>query len=245
MSIKTLIADDDKGVRLLLSRLINKKNGFKLIGEAEDGESVLSFIENSKPDLVFLDVEMPGLNGIECAKRIIDIDPMIHIIFATAHFEYMPEAFDVYAFDYIIKPFSIERVEKTLDRIKIIRSSFTSDNEIMKSITPEKLMIKNRDSISFVDTADIILIQREDRNTVIYTMDTSYTTSESLNELEQKLNKSIFLRSHKSYLINTSYVLKIYPYGRWTYIVKLKGISKDALLTHEKCAQLQEMFGVT
>lgn len=247
MELKVLIGDDDSGMRLVLKKAIEKVEGFKLIGEAADGEAALSLFQSLKPDIVFLDVEMPKSTGLECAKKIMDMDPKTKIIFATAYAEYMPEAFQVYAFDYLVKPFKIERVFQSLERIKELNTHL-EDVYMNKIIRHEKvldkLLIKNKEGISFVDMKDIIIVQREDRSTVIYTKDNSYITSEGLSELEERLDETIFLRSHKSYIINLDMITNIYPYGRWTYCIKLKNTDKDALITYDKYNELKDMFGM-
>jgi two-component system LytT family response regulator len=216
-----------------------------VVGEAENGGRAIEVIESSHPHVVFLDVEMPELDGVECAKRILEINPDTIIIFATGHNEYMPEAFELYAFDYLTKPFKMERLFTTLERIKKVNLK-PEENSLNKIIRHEKglekLVIKNKEGISFVDMKDIIIIQREDRSTVIYTSNSSYTTSEGLSEIEDKLDKTQFLRSHKSYIINISMINKIYPYGRWTYTIKLKNTDKDALLTYDKYEELKKLF---
>lgn len=190
---------------------------------------------------------MPGCSGIECARRITDVEPKTIIIFATAHQEYMTEAFQLYAFDYLTKPFKVERVMQTLDRIKSLNKPNYGDG-IDKIIKHEKgldkLMIKNKEGISFVDTNEIVLIQREESSTVIYTKTDSFITSISLSDVEEKLDKSQFFRSHKSYIINLSLITKIYPYGRWTYVIKLKNTEKDALLTYEKYEEIKRLFSL-
>lgn len=245
MSIKVLIVDDEVGMRLILKKAIERYNDFLIAGEAEDGEAALRLFVELRPEVVFLDVEMPLLNGIECAKKITDIDPKVIIIFVTAHEEYMPEAFEVYAFDYLVKPFKVSRLNQTLDRIKNAGEIRTPvfDN-IVTSLPgiPNKLMIKNKESISFVDADEIILIQREDRSTVIYTQHDRFVTSETLGELEERLGSNLFFRCHRSYIINLGTISKIVPYGRWTYIVKLKGTEKDALMTREKYEELEKCF---
>lgn len=245
MVFRVLIADDDLGIRTVLKKAISKLEGFEICGEAEDGEAVLSTFEKLKPQIVFIDVEMPKLSGIECAKRIFDLNPRTIIIFATAHEEYMSEAFSMYAFDYIVKPFKLERVYNTLQRIKEVsnqRDSFYTEKMFKNEKGLEKLIIKNKEGISFLDIREIIIIQREDRNTVIYTIEGSYNTSEGLTEIEERLDKAYFFRSHKSYIINLSMIHKIFPYGRWTYIIKLKNTDKDALLTHDKYEELKNFF---
>ena len=247
MELKVLICDDEYGMRTVLRKAVEKVEGFQVVGEAEDGEAVLSLVEKLRPQVVFMDVEMPRLDGLECAKRILDINPKIIIVFATGHNEFMSEAFQLYAFDYIVKPFKIERVFQTMERIKAINKG-EDEQAIFKIIRYEKgldkILIKNKEGISFIDVNDIIIIQREERSTVIYTTNTSYTTSEGLSELEQRLDKTQFFRSHKSYIVNLSMLHKIYPYGRWTYIIKLKNTDKDALLTHDKYEELKAIFSI-
>ncbi len=247
MELKVLIGDDDSGIRLVLKKIIEKVQGFELIGEAADGETALSLFELYKPHIVFLDVEMPKLTGIECAAKIVDLNPKTKIIIATAHEEYMPDAFQFYAFDYLVKPFKIERVIQTLERIKTI--GIHKEEATLSKVLPNenslgKILIKNKEGISFIDMKDIIIIQREDRSTVLYTRENSYSTSEGLSELEDRLDKAMFFRCHKSYIINLSMITNIYPYGRWTYCIKLKNTTKDALITHDKYDELKTMFGL-
>lgn len=247
MGFKVLIADDEVGMRIIIKKILNKIEGFEVIGEATNGHEVLELFNEYRPNIVFLDVEMPELSGIDCAKKLVDIDPKTIIIFATAHSQYMPEAFQIYAFDYLIKPFKVERVFQTLDRIKSLNTPKITDN-LDKIIRHEKnldkIMIKNKDGISFVDAKEIVLVQREEKSTVIYTSNDSFITSASLTDIEEKLDKSQFFRSHKSYIINLSMISRIYPYGRWTYVVKLKGIDGDALLTHEKYEEIKKLFSI-
>ncbi len=245
MELKVLIVDDDDGMRLVLKKIIEKNEGFELVGEAKSGEAGLGLVEALSPHIVFLDIEMPGMGGIECAKRIMDIAPKTFIIFATAHENYMPEAFEVYASDYLIKPFKIDRILTTLQRIKEIFVNKEADAVSPPQINRDslsKLIIKSKEGISFIDCKDIIFIERENRNTVIHTLTESLTTSEGLSEIEERLDNSFFFRSHKSYIINLSMIYKIYPYGRWTYTVKFKGTDKDALLTHDRYGQLEKLF---
>lgn len=245
--LKVLIADDEAGMRHLLRKAVEKIDGFEVVGEAADGESAVSLAEKINPDVIFMDVEMPGLNGIECAKRIQDINPKVVVIFATGHEEYMPEAFELYAFDYITKPFNIQRIHQTLDRIASLLLHQKENIQVSPLYQNKsglgKIIIKNREGFSLIDEEDIILIQRENRNTVIYTSDGQrHITSEGLSELEERLDRNLFLRTHKSYIINVSMVYKIYPYGRWTYVAKLRNTDMDALITHDKFEEIQKRF---
>lgn len=244
--IRVLIGDDQAAMRNILKKAIEKTEGFQVVAEAEDGEAVLSSFEQIRPDVVFLDIEMPKVNGLLAARKICDINPKTIIIFATAHEEFMAEAFEIYAFDYLVKPFKLDRIYQSVKRIKEVKNNIYDDS-LVKIIRHEKglekILIKNKESVSFIDTKDIILILREDRSTLIYTKDSSFTSSDGLSELEEKLDKTQFFRCHKSYIVNLSMIEKIYPYGRWTYIIKLKNTDKDALVTHDKYDELKNIFG--
>lgn len=242
---KVLIADDDAGMRLVLRKLVEKAEGFQVVGEAADGPETLQLAESLRPQVVFLDVDMPVLNGVEVARQIADMDPKILLIFATAHEEYMSEAFSVYAFDYLVKPFKVERIRQTLKRVIALeqdRETVDIGNGLRHGKGLGKLMIRNKEGVSLVDMEDIVLIQREDRSTVIYTLHDRYVTSEGLTELEERLDPTRFFRSHKSYIVNLSMIRKIQPYGRWTLLIKFKETDLDALLTSERYEAMQKLF---
>lgn len=244
--IRILIADDDPGMRLVMRKLVERAEGYELVGEAEDGDRLLALYDEARPDVVLLDVEMPGMTGIECAKAIQDRNPRTILVFATAHEQYMRSAFEVYAFDYLVKPF---RTERALNTLRLIRERLSAQPAPAEPVRPAKaaasgrLMLKHRDGLSFLDIPSILLVQREDRSSVLYMEDGGrYVTSDSLSELEARLPESMFFRSHKSYIVNLNHIDSISPYGRWTYVVKLRGTDRDALITHERFEDLQSLF---
>lgn len=246
--IKVIIADDEEGMRLIERKMIAKVEGFELVGEAENGPDLLALVEQHHPQVVFLDVEMPGKTGVECAKVIQDTDPSTILIFATAHDQYMGDAFEVYAFDYLLKPFKVDRVLRTLERARDRLSRRNAEPPLPHTppaarTASGRLMLRHREGVSFINMNDILLVQREDRATVIYTVGGGrYVTSESLGETEARLDPSVFFRCHKSYIINLNHISNITPYGRWTYVVQLTGTEHDALITHEKYEELEKMF---
>ena len=246
--IRVIIADDDAGMRLIERKMIEMVEGFTLVGEAENGTELLQLTEEHHPQVVFLDVEMPGKTGVECAHQIQDMDPRIILIFATAHDQYMGDAFEVYAFDYLLKPFKLDRVLQTLKRARDRLTQPELEQPLptpaaVPTPAPGRLLLHHKEGISFVSMEDILLIQREERSTVIYTRNEGrYVTSESLGDTEAKLDPKVFFRCHKSYIINLNEISTITPYGRWTYIVRLNGTKHDALITHEKYEELERMF---
>lgn len=250
--ISILIADDDPGMRALLSGIVAKSAGYELRGVAEDGEALLEMYEKERPQAVIMDVEMPGKTGVECAHIIQDKDPRCVLIFVTAHEKYMGDAFEVYAFDYLRKPFPVERALQTLERAAVRIGDMNAREEgagrVQRPPEPRRsgrsrLMIRAREGLRFVDMDEIILVQREDRQTHIHlTQQRTFVTSDSLSEIEEKLDPGVFFRSHKSYIINLNYVDTVTPYGRWTYVVTLEGTRQDALITAEKFEELKEAF---
>ena len=253
MSIKVMIVDDEAYIRKILKTIITRNEVFEVVGECDNMTEALLVFNENKPQVVFMDIEIKGSSGIDCAKVITNIHPDTKIIFATAHSEYMANAFEMYAFDYLVKPFDKDRIEHTLERIEnIINSSAKAvQSDEMQSAVQEdkndkvkdKLMIKGKENVSFVDVEDIVLIERSDSCTHIYTANKEeYITSASLSDIEARLDDTLFMRSHKSYIINLTKVKKIEPYGRWTYVVYFKGFDKDALLTKEKYDCIRKMY---
>ena len=246
--LRVLIADDDAGMRTVMRKIIAKVEGFTLVAEAGDGKTTLELTEQLKPNVVFLDVEMPQMSGVECARAIQDMDPSIVIIFATAHDTYMGDAFEVYAFDYLVKPFKVDRVIQTLERARdrLLRRDARPVGAPVPAVpraAEGRLMLRHREGVSFVDLNDILLVQREERATVVYVADGGrFVTGDTLGEMEERLPEGMFFRTHKSYIVNINHIESISPYGRWTYIVKLRGTKQDALITHERFEELQTRF---
>ena len=245
--IRIAIADDDAGMRMVVRKLIERADDYALVGEAENGEELLALFEKTRPEVVFMDVEMPGMSGVECARLIQDKNPKTIMVFVTAHEEYMADAFEVYAFDYLLKPFRLERAMHTLDLIRQrLRESAGAQDAPQKPVSfnaPARIMLRHREGVSFVDLNDILLVQREERATVVYVADGGrFVTGDTLGEMEERLPEGMFFRTHKSYIVNINHIESISPYGRWTYIVKLRGTKQDALITHERFEELQTRF---
>ncbi len=246
---KVMLIEDEPEIRKLLRKIIERQEGFEVVAEAADFATAVTEFTKYRPDVVFVDVDLKGESGLECAKVFVELNPKLKVIFATAHSEYMANAFEIYAFDYLVKPFDIERVNRTLKRIKDslpqenAKEDDAESNHVSQSEQhKEKLLIKGKEQISFVDKKDIILIQREEGATEIITYEENFKTSASLSELEEKLPMPEFMRCHKSYIINLSAISKVEPYGRWTYVVKCKGTKETALMTAAKYEEVKKMY---
>lgn len=244
-NIRILTGDDDEGMLLVMRKIIDRAEGYELVGEARNGDELIRCFDETRPDVVLMDVEMPGMNGIECGKAIQDRNPKTIIIFATAHEEYMKNAFELYAFDYLVKPFSLDRALKTLalarERLNERRSVHAA--RPAGDAPLQRMMVKHREGVSLVNPQDILMVQREDRATAILLRDgRKLLTADPLGEIAERLEGGPFFRSHRSYIINLDQVDSILPYGRWTHVVRLRGTREDALITHEKFEELEKRF---
>jgi len=250
--IKVMVVEDEPEIRNILRKMIEKQDGFQVVADCGDFAGGITEYMKYRPEVVFMDIDLKGESGLDCAKTITELDPKVKIIFATAHSEYMANAFEIYAFDYLVKPFNLERVAKTLRRIKEIGiSSQWKEEENREAVhnivklseqQKDKLMIKGKEQMTFIDTKDIIMVERVDGTTIITTAETTFQTSASLGSIEEKLNPSKFMRCHKSYIINLSMISQIEVYGRWTYTVKLKGTTATALMTSQKYEEVKQIY---
>lgn len=257
MKIRVMIVDDEPYIRHILRKVIEKTEDFEVVSECSGMTEALLSFQSLKPSVVFMDIDLDGSSGIDCAKVMLAQDPDCRLIFATAYAEYMPSAFELYAFDYLVKPFDLARITHTLDRIRrqVLQKagaqagSPVSEKQQAESagaqvsqLPESKLMLKGRESISFIPVREIIMVLRENNTTVIFTRSARYETSMNLNELEKKLRPPVFLRCHRSYIINVEKIRSAEPYGRWTYIVRFDGIKEDALMTRESFEKIKDLL---
>lgn len=237
--VRAIIVDDDPNMRMVLEKAVAKIEGVSLLGSYENGNEAITIAEDETITLALLDVDMPVINGIETAKGILDIQPRCKIVFITAHQDYMAQAFELYAFDYITKPFKMERFIQTMTRI--IETS--EGEEITSSVDPEpiseEVLIKVKEGLVILNKEDILMVERVNRQTILVTRQKDYVVNKTLQEVEELLDEG-FLRCHKSYIVRIEAIKELIVYGRWTYIVKLKGTEHDALMTKDKAKWLEE-----
>ena len=238
--IRIMLVEDDPGMRLVLRRLIEKEEGFEVVAEAENAAEALRLARETAPDAAFLDIEMPGadgapsLGGLEAARALCAENDHLAIVFATGHDEFMSDAFELYAFDYLLKPFDLDRVKRTLARLR----ENLGERPAPPVSVPARLTLKSRDGIVFIDPDTLLFIERVDRESILVTTEGEISTSESLGELERRLDPTVFVRTHRSYIVNAKAILKAVPYGRWTFTLYMRGTDKTALVTSDKLPAL-------
>ena len=239
--IRVMIVEDEQQIRDILKKMIEKTSDCEVVSSCGNFAAAISDFIKFRPDVVFMDIDLSGESGLDCAKAITEVDPKVKIVFATAHSEYMANAFEIYAFDYLVKPFDLERICKTLSRIKSMMSAKEIDPAGARNEAGyEKLVIRGKEEINLIDTKDIIMIERTDGICRIVTVDEIFLTSASLSSIQDKLDPDKFMRCHKSYIIRVEAVKKLEVYGRWTYTVTLKDTDETALMTSEKYNEMKQ-----
>lgn len=239
--INIMVVEDEEQIRGILKKMIEKNEGCTVVSACGNFSSAITEFIKLRPEVVFMDIDLGGESGLECAKAITEVDPKVKIVFATAHSEYMADAFEIYAFDYLVKPFDMERIGKTLERIKSMSSGGAVPEK--SEGAHEKLIIRGKEEINLVDIDDIIMVERTDGMTRIVTADEVFLTSQALSAIEEELPADKFMRCHKSYIIRIDAVKKLEVYGRWTYTVKLKDTAETALMTSEKYDEIKKKYG--
>lgn len=244
--LKVVIAEDDSLTSFLLKKTLEKIKCIELIKEVDNGRELISAVSEFSPDVLFIDIHMPKMSGLEAAREIYNIDPNIFIVFVTAYSNYALEAFDIYAFDYIVKPFNLDRIKETISRIERINSHNVAShaNKLIPIYTNNqdlKIFVQSKGNSTIINTADIFMITRIQRKTVIYTTQSTVTTYESLETFEKKLGGN-FIRCHKGYVINLNMVKEIAPWGTKSFIVKFTVSEETALATLDKVRIIKEML---
>jgi two-component system LytT family response regulator len=232
--MRTLIVDDEAPARERLKRLLADVKGIELVGEAEDGIQAVEAIEREKPDLVLLDIQMPGLDGFGVIEALEDPPP---IIFVTAYDEYAIRAFEVNALDYLLKPFSRQRLEKAIRRAQ---EALNEEDSFMARFGPllenlaaqgrhlTRLAVRDRDRIRVLDANEVDWIGVEDEQTVVHVGDQAYPIRRTLAELEARLDPGTFFRAHRSVIVSLDRVQEIIPWFKGSHKLRLTtGVEVD------------------
>jgi two-component system LytT family response regulator/two-component system response regulator LytT len=232
--LRVLVVDDEQLAREELCFLLGETGGIEVVGQAADGLEAVRLCGELQPDLLFLDVQMPGLTGFEVARRLIESDLLPSLVFVTAFDHYAIEAFSVNAVDYLLKPVDSERLEQTLDRA---RRRLASEQAAKLPLDLERVLDAvqarqgRRDQVAIrvgerfvlVQAPEIVHASVVDETIVVVTNTVSGTSNyRTLDELQAMLDPSIFWRVHRSHLVNIKNIKEIVPWFSRNYILKMK-----------------------
>lgn len=221
-AIRTLLVDDELYSRDELKHLLQIHPSIQIIGEADAGDTALMKCMKLEPDVVFLDVEMPRMNGMEVAQALQSLKKIPEIVFATAYSQFAAEAFRYNALDYLLKPYDEEQLAETVKRIE---EKFIAPIEYQKPTG--KLAIESDGEIFYLVPAEILYLFRDERLTKIVTKTKEFETKTSLKDLESRLQSFPFFRIHKSYLVNLDYALRLTPWFNGAYHLQISGVEES------------------
>ena len=236
MDLRAVLVDDEQLARDELGYLLGQLGGVEVIGQAGNGLEALSTIDRLQPDVVFLDVQMPGLTGFEVARRLLEGRGASHIIFVTAYDQHAIEAFEVNAVDYLLKPVDQSRLEVAVERarrrIVIDRPADGVTNadleKIIQLVTErqsrrERLAIKVAERFLLVQAEEIIYASLADEGITVVTSQYAGTSNyRTLDELHERLDPTVFWRVHRSHLVNINKIKEIVPWFSRNYILRMK-----------------------
>lgn len=224
-TFKAMIAEDEQFALEELTYMLEQEEDIELCPSAVNGQQVLELYFKHKPDVLFLDIEIPIITGVEVAKEILrstDEPPLF--VFTTAYDEYAIEAFEVEAVDYLLKPFDIARLQQALKRIR--KHIYKKDEA---KVNNDKLLITNSEKMIVVSPDEIVYAVTNQGTIKIHTTHTTVESNMTIKELENALKSYPFIRTHRSYLVNLNYVEEIEPWFNGAYNIILKGMKNTVI----------------
>jgi two-component system LytT family response regulator/two-component system response regulator LytT len=235
--LRTIVVDDEQLAREELCFLLQQIAGIDVVAQAANGVEALKVIEAFQPDLVMLDVQMPGITGFEVARRVIEAGFDSHVVFVTAFDQYAIDAFEVNAVDYLLKPVEQSRLSTAVDRARkrlaVERTTPrpTGGEEIERLVQllagrqtrREQLAIKVEDRFLLIHADEMVFASVEDEQIRVVTNSLSGTSNyRTLDELQARLDPAVFWRVHRSHLVNINKIKEIVPWFSRNYILKMK-----------------------
>ena len=242
MDLRAVLVDDEQLARDELGFLLGQVGGVEIIGQAGNGVEALTTIDKLQPDVVFLDVQMPGLTGFEVARRMLDTQALPQIIFVTAFDQHAIEAFEVNAVDYLLKPVDPARLEMAVDRARrrisidckldlgeaapgFVQAQIEKIVQLVaeRQHRRDRLAIKVGERFMLVQAEEIVYASLADDGIVVVTLKHSGTSNyRTLDELQERLDPGVFWRVHRSHLVNINKIKEIVPWFSRNYILRMK-----------------------
>jgi two-component system, LytTR family, response regulator LytT len=257
MAINTIIVDDEKPARDELAFLLKGFPEINLIGQGKNGVEAFALVKEHTPDLLFLDVQMPGLDGFGVLKKLVERKMKVpHVVFATAFDHYAVQAFDVNAVDYVLKPFDKARISKAIQRARREIEAHNSPTEKLEQLVsligagkqtspqPSKLLVKSQQRLLLVHAEDLIFASIEDGTISVVARDTEGTSNyRTLEELNATLDSESFWRPHRSYLVNIHHIKEVVPWFKSSYLIKMNDKKATEIpVSRAQTKRLRELF---
>lgn len=253
--IRVLIVDDEGLARDTLRLLLEASPEIEIVGACENGREAVAAIDTLQPELVFLDIQMPEMNGFEVIEAV-GIDKMPLVVFVTAYDQYALQAFDAQALDYLLKPFDDDRFEQALSRaVDRVRQREAGDlsqqlagllssrtDEVRDEPASARIMIKNRDTLYFVKAEEIDWVEAAGDYVALHVGAKSHLLRETMGRMEKRLGSRHFVRIHRSSIVNIDRIKEITPYFHGDYIVRLH-TGKELRLSRRYWDRVEQVLG--
>ena len=236
MNLRAIVVDDEPHARSELSFLLEQCENIELVGEASDAASAQHIVESKHPNVAFVDLKMPGLDGISLAEALIAKHPELQVVIVSAHDQGALRAFEARILDYLLKPVRLERLQQSVERIHSASSHpIDVDSEHL-----ERIAIRHRDSYTVVDLSDIVYFEMKDEFVWAVSNENRFPIDKTLSVLEQELDPQLFFRSHRGYIVQINRIRKIEPLGSSTYQLVLEHPDLPKIpLARERAKQLK------
>ena len=253
--LRCLVVDDEDYARKGLISLLRDFDEVDVVGEASNGYEAISKNKELKPDLIFLDIRMPQMSGLEVADIIMKEKGRAVIVFTTAYDEFAIKAFEVNAVDYLLKPISKSRLRQSIEKIMELNKEENRGHieDVEKIITElrknqeyksTKIYINEKDKIIVLNPADIVYISSLDGYAYIITTKGNFKSRITLNSLEEQLNYPNFFRGHRSYLVNLNFIESIIPWYNATYALELTGVKEKIPISRSKLNEFKDIMKI-
>jgi two-component system, LytTR family, response regulator len=240
--MKAIIIDDERLARNELKRLLENFPKVEIIGEAANADEALELLENLHPDLLFLDIQMPGKNGFEFLEAIDGKAP--EVIFTTAYDEYALKAFEVNALDYILKPIDLKRLAEAIEKVENELEQSQKKTDIKTLGIEDQVFVKDGEKCWFVKLAKVRYFESMGNYVRLHFDDQKPMILKSLNSLEDRLDPKMFFRSNRKHIINLNFVEKIEPWFSGGLLVTLTGSSEKIEISRRQAIKFKEIMSL-
>jgi two-component system LytT family response regulator/two-component system response regulator LytT len=257
MPINTIVVDDEKPARDELTFLLKSFPEVNVIGQGKNGVEGVALIKEHSPDLVFLDVQMPGLDGFGVIKKVVERKiKMPQVVFATAFDHYAVQAFDVNAVDYVLKPFDKARIAKAIQRARHAMEARTTPADRLEQLVSQlgstnkqpsaasRILVRSQQKLLLVDAADLICASvGDDAITVVARELEGLSNYRTLEELHAALDAESFWRPHRSHLVNIHHIKEVVPWFKSSYMLKMDDKKQTEIpVSRAQTKRLKELF---
>ncbi|KUP22516.1 LytTR family DNA-binding domain-containing protein [Paenibacillus sp. DMB5] len=240
--MKAIIVEDEVLARQELAFLIGAHSSMRIAAEFEDGLDALKYLQTEEVDVIFLDINIPSIDGVLLAQNISRFSVKPYIVFITAYKEHAAEAFEIEAFDYILKPYSETRIKAMLHKLEGAFAARGRQGEEERTKLSDKVNLWKNEKIIVVDADEIYYASAQEKTTSVITKGEEYSMALSISEFHSRLAQDRFFRCHRSYLVNLSKIKEIIPWFNNTYLLRLRDLDAEVPVSRGKVKEFRQIM---